>query len=44
MLGTTPESLSRALARLSDDGLITVNADVITLRDISGLEEVVIRA
>lgn len=41
MLGTTPESLSRALARLSDNGLITVNADVITLIDTPGLEAVV---
>lgn len=41
MLGTTPESLSRALARLSTDGLITVRADVITLLDPARLEALV---
>ena len=44
ILGTTPESLSRALARLTNDGLITVNADVITLLDPIRLEALVARA
>lgn len=38
ILGTTPESMSRALARLTASGLITVDADVITLLDATGLE------
>lgn len=44
LLGTTPESLSRALTRLTNDGLITVNADVITLLDPTGLEARMARA
>ena len=37
-LATTPESLSRALARLGRDGLVRVDGDEITLLDPDGLE------
>lgn len=43
MLGTTPESLSRALTRLTSETLITVHADVVTLLDPEGLEDLVSR-
>ncbi len=38
-LATTPESFSRALARLQRRGLITVHADVIEFSDPDGLED-----
>lgn len=44
MLGTTPESFSRGMARLTALGLITVQADVITLLDPDGLEDLVAQA
>ncbi|GAA2045341.1 Crp/Fnr family transcriptional regulator [Yaniella flava] len=44
MLGTTPESLSRALTRLTSEALITVQTDVVTLVDPEGLEDLVLRA
>ncbi|HLR45054.1 MAG TPA: Crp/Fnr family transcriptional regulator [Brevibacterium sp.] len=39
MLGTTPESLSRALARFADQELIRVDGDVVTLVDAQALED-----
>jgi CRP/FNR family transcriptional regulator len=36
-LGTVPETLSRALKRLSGKGLIDVAGAVITIRDAEGL-------
>lgn len=44
MLGTTPESLSRALARLVSNDLITVQADVVTLLAPQALEDLVAQA
>lgn len=41
MLGTTPESFSRGVARLASRGLITVQSDVVTLLDPDGLEDLV---
>lgn len=37
-LGTTPESFSRALERLTAQGLVRVDADIVTLVDAEGLE------
>lgn len=42
LLGTTPESLSRALSRLSADGLIRVDGDAVTLVDPQTLEDRVV--
>lgn len=39
LLGTTPESFSRALARLTADGLIAVDGEVVSLVDPQGLED-----
>lgn len=36
-LGTTPESLSRALARLKDDGILDVEGRTVTVHDIRAL-------
>lgn len=44
MLGTTPESFSRALTRLTSNNLIAVQADVVTLLDPQGLDELVANA
>lgn len=44
MLGTTPESFSRGMARLTSLGLIAVQSDVVTLMDPEGLEDMVARA
>lgn len=41
LLGTTPESFSRALARFRAKGLISVEDDTITLRDLDALEDLV---
>lgn len=41
LLGTTPESFSRALARLRTKGFIGVDDDTITLRDLDALEDLV---
>ena len=41
LLGTTPESFSRALGRLKTKGLIGVDDDTITLRDLDALEDLV---
>ncbi|HHW84188.1 MAG TPA: winged helix-turn-helix domain-containing protein, partial [Actinomycetales bacterium] len=38
-LGTTPESLSRSLARLQSSGAIQVEGDVVELLDVEALEE-----
>jgi CRP/FNR family transcriptional regulator len=40
LLGTIPETLSRLLARLSRDGLITLDGPAIIIRDRPALEEV----
>ena len=37
-LATTPESFSRALARLERDGIVAVERDVVTLRDPDALD------
>lgn len=37
-LGTTPESFSRALAKLQRDGLVAVAGDLVELRDPDGLD------
>ena len=39
LLGTSPESLSRALARLGTEGLIVSRADHVELLDLDGLED-----
>src|SRR5699024_1299382 len=39
LLGTTPEPFSRALARLTADGLIAVDGEVVSLLDPQGLED-----
>src|SRR5699024_7533774 len=39
LLGTTPESFSRALARLTADGLIAGDGEVVSLVDPQGLED-----
>ena len=39
LLGTTPESLSRALARLRDEGLVIPAGDAVALPDLDALEE-----
>ena len=44
LLGTTPESYSRALTRLTRDGLITVDADLVTLLEPQRLEDLVSQA
>jgi CRP-like cAMP-binding protein len=36
-LGTTPESLSRAFARLRDDGIMEVSGQNITITDMRAL-------
>lgn len=41
LLGTTPESFSRALARLKTKGLISVDEDTVTLRDPEAIEALV---
>jgi CRP/FNR family transcriptional regulator len=40
LLDTTPESLSRGLGRLSDQGLITVAKATVTLLDVDGLRAI----
>ena len=37
MLGTTPESLSRAFARLKDDGIVEVSGQNVTIMDMRAL-------
>jgi len=44
LLGTTPESLSRALARLEAKRLISIDDDVVTFHDLEGLEDLVTNA
>lgn len=39
LLGTTPETLSRSLAKMVDDGLIAMEGKAITVRDESGLND-----
>lgn len=39
LLGTTPETISRAIKRMRDDGLITVTGQRITILNEDGLEE-----
>lgn len=39
LLGTTPESLSRALARLREEGLVIPTGDAVVLPDLDALEE-----
>lgn len=41
---TTPEPLSRALGRLTSTELISVDADLVTLLDRQGLEDLVSNA
>ena len=38
MIGATPEALSRAMKRLSDEGLLTVQGRVISILDVEGLK------
>src|SRR5690606_8982146 len=38
-LATTPESLSRRLRSLVDDGIVDVNGRIVTVRDLRALEE-----
>ncbi len=44
LLGATPESLSRALARLEANHFISVDDDVVTFHDLEGLEDLVTNA
>jgi len=44
LLGATPESLSRALARLEANRLIRVDDDVVIFHDLEGLEDLVTNA
>jgi len=39
LLGTTPETLSRIFAKMTEEGLIKVRGRVITLKNIPGLAE-----
>ena len=41
LLGTTPESLSRALARLQIKGLVAVDDDIVSLLQPDALEELI---